>query len=294
MKDKQPLYKAYTPYLYLLPAALILIPFVFLALAQVFIYSVQNYNIFTPPRWIGFENFTNLFRDQKFWLALLNTIRYFAVVVPLLVVLPLFIAVLVNRDLKGINFFRAVFYFPVITSMVVVGIAWKWIYAENGLLNYFLTDLLPLLDDPVNWLSRGDTALASVMAVTVWKGLGYYMIIYLAGLQAIPSHLYEAANIDGAGSFRKLFHVTVPMLFPSISIVTIMSSMAAMKVFDEIFVMTGGGPYGSSRTLVFEIYYNAFEKIKIGYSSAMAVVLFFILLLFSWLSLKFSENKYEK
>ncbi|MBN2655524.1 MAG: sugar ABC transporter permease [Spirochaetales bacterium] len=294
MSEKLRLYKPYTPYLYLLPAAMILIPFVFVALVQVFIYSVQHYNIFTPARWAGASNYLALIQDRKFWDALQNTVKYFLGVVPLLVIIPLFIAVLINREWKGINFFRAVFYFPVITSMVVVGIAWKWIYAENGILNYILTDFIPVLGEPVNWLAQGSTALGSVMVVTIWKGLGYYMIIYLAGLQSIPAHLYEAAQIDGAGRIRQLLHITVPMLLPSISIVTIMSSMAAMKVFDEIYVMTGGGPYGSSRTLVFEVYYNAFEKIKIGYSSAIAVVLFFILLIFSWLSLRFSENKYEK
>jgi putative chitobiose transport system permease protein len=292
--QRKSLYKPYTPYLYLLPAALILIPFVFVALLQVFIYSVQQYNIFTPPRWIGISNYGELIKDKKFWTALWNTVKYFIGVVPLLVALPLLIAVLVNQKLRGVKAFRAIYYFPVITSMVVVGIAWKWIYAENGILNYILIDLFHILNEPLSWLSNGKTALPSVMVVTIWKGLGYYMIIYLAGLQSIPPHLFEAAEIDGANSFLQLIHITIPMLLPSISIVAIMSSMAAMKVFDEIYIMTGGGPYGSTRTMVFEIYYNAFEKIKIGYSSSMAVVLFFILLVFSFFSLKMSENKYEK
>ena len=286
------LYRSFTPYLYLLPAAAVLVPFVFFALLRVFVYSFQEYNIFTPPRWAGLENYRGFLRDPKFWPALANSFRYFLGVVPFLVILPLLIAVAVNRPLKGIRLFRAVFYFPVITSMVVAGIVWKWIYTERGVLNFLLTDILPVLKEPVSWLTNRPTALPAVMAVTIWKGLGYYMVVYLAGLQSIPKELYEAASIDGAGGFLRLIKITMPMLLPSISVVAVLSSMAAMKVFDEIYVMTGGGPFGSTRTLVFEIYINAFDKIRIGYAGAEAVALFLILLIFSYLGLKTSENRY--
>lgn len=286
------LYHPLAPYLYLLPAACILIPFVFFALLRVFVYSFQEYNIFTPPRWIGMENYTRLFQDPKFRTALVNSVRYFLGVVPLLVFLPLLIAAAVNHPLKGMRLFRALFYFPVITSMVVAGIAWKWIYTERGVLNFLLTDILGVLKEPVSWLNNRRTALPGVMGVTIWKGLGYYMVIYLAGLQSIPRELYEAAAMDGAGGFLRLRRITMPMLIPSISVVTILSAMASMKVFDEIYVMTGGGPFGSTRTLVFEIYINAFDRIRIGYAGAEAVVLFLILLIFSYFSLKTSEKRY--
>lgn len=275
-----------TPYLFLLPGCAILGAFIFYPMIQAIWMSLTDYNMITDPNYIAFENYEKLFQDDLFWKTLKNTFIYVIGVVPALVIIPIFMAVLVNQNLKGIGFFRSAYYIPVVTSLVVAGIAWDWVYKENGLLNYIL-ELVGLLTEPIPWLSSTDTAIFAVMVVTIWKGLGYYMIIYLAGLQSIPHELYEAAQIDGANWWKQMTKITIPMLMPFILIVTIMSSIAGMKVFEEIYVMTGGGPLHSSETLVFYIYKEAFDRLNMGYASAAGVVLFLLTLVFSLINIKF-------
>lgn len=284
--------KKWTPYLFLLPGCAILLLFIFYPMLQAIWLSFTQYNMVTEASFIGTENYEELFNDELFWNALKNTIVYLVVVVPALVIVPIFLAVLVNQRLKGIGIFRSIYYIPVVTSLVVAGIAWDWVYKENGLLNYLL-DVLGIISEPIGWLTSTDTAIFAVMVVTVWKGLGYYMIIYLAGLQSIPEDLYEAAEIDGANWWQKITKVTIPMLLPFVLIVSIMSSIAAMKVFEEIYVMTGGGPLHSSETLVFYIYQQAFDNLNMGYASAAGVILFLITLVFSLINLKIlgKDNK---
>ncbi|HAM81389.1 MAG TPA: lactose ABC transporter permease [Ornithinibacillus sp.] len=274
-----------TPYLFLLPGCIILGAFIFYPMLQAIWMSFTDYNMVTDPSFVKLDNYKDLFQDDLFWKTLKNTLIYLIGVVPALVVLPIFLAVLVNQKLKGIGFFRSAYYIPVVTSLVVAGIAWDWVYKENGLLNYVL-DLLNIISEPIPWLTQTQTALFAVMLVTVWKGLGYYMIIYLAGLQSIPESLYEAADIDGANWWQKMTRVTIPMLMPFVLIVTIMSSIAAMKVFEEIYIMTGGGPLHSSETLVFYIYTQAFDRLNMGYASAAGVILFLLTLVFSLINLK--------
>lgn len=279
-----------TPYLFLLPGCIILGAFIFYPMLQAIWLSFTNYNMVTEAEFIGTENYQNLFEDELFWKVLGQTLLYLIIVVPALVILPIFIAILVNQQIRGIAFFRSAYYIPVVTSMVVVGITWKWVYADQGVLNYFL-ESLGIIGEPVHWLTSTSTSIFAVMAVTVWKGLGYYMVIYLAGLQAIPGDLYEAADIDGANKWKQIIHITIPLLMPSIMIVTIMSSISAMKVFEEIYVMTGGGPLNSTKTLVFYIYQEAFENLKMGYASAGGVILFLITLVFSILNIKFMNKR---
>ncbi|MCF6411568.1 carbohydrate ABC transporter permease [Pseudalkalibacillus salsuginis] len=279
-----------TPYLFLLPGCVILGAFIFYPLLQAIWLSFTDYNMITDPAFTGTENYQRLFEDGMFWKTLIQTLIYLVGVVPALIILPIFLAILVNQKLKGIGFFRSAYYIPVVTSWVVVGITWEWVYAEKGVLNYLL-EVVGLINGSVHWLTSEKTALFAVMAVTVWKGLGYYMVIYLAGLQSIPSNLYEAAEIDGANKWQQTIRITIPMLMPSIIIVTVMSSIAAMKVFEEIYIMTGGGPLNSSKTLVFYIYQEAFEKLNMGYASAAGVVLFLITLIFSIVNLKLMGKK---
>ncbi|UAL47080.1 sugar ABC transporter permease [Sutcliffiella horikoshii] len=279
-----------TPFLFLVPGLIILGAFIFYPMLHAIWLSFTNYNIVNDAEFIGLENYQALLEDPLFWKVLGQTLLYLIIVVPALVVLPIFLAILVNKQIKGIGFFRSAYYIPVVTSMVVVGIAWKWVYADQGVLNYIL-DSLGVISAPVNWLTSTSTSIFAVMIVTIWKGLGYYMVIYLAGLQSIPDDLYEAADIDGASKWKQIWHITVPLLMPSIMIVTIMSSISAMKVFEEIYVMTGGGPLNSSKTLVFYIYQEAFEKLQMGYASAAGVVLFLITLIFSIINIKFMNKK---
>ncbi|RWZ54435.1 sugar ABC transporter permease [Halobacillus fulvus] len=283
--------RKFTPFMFLLPGCIILGAFIFYPMIQAIWLSFTDYNMIQQdPNFVGTANYQELFADPLFWKVLGQTLLYLVIVVPALVFLPIFLAILVNQQLRGITFFRSIYYLPVVTSMVVVGIAWKWMYADQGVLNYLL-ESLGIISEPVHWLTSTSTSLFAIMAVTIWKGLGYYMVIYLAGLQAIPSDLYEAADIDGASKWRQIIHITIPLLMPSIMIVTIMSSISAMKVFEEIYVMTQGGPLNSSMTLVYYIYNEAFESLEMGFASAAGVILFIVTLMFSIVNIAFMNKR---
>jgi putative chitobiose transport system permease protein len=272
-----------TPYVFLLPALLILAVSSFWPVLQAIYLSFTDSDIIGSPNFIGLKNYEQLWKDQLFWKVLFNTLIYMVVAVPSLVILPLFLAILVNQKLRGIQFFRAAYYVPVIVSVVVAGIAWKWIYAENGLLNYF-TSIFSSVKIP--WLTNSSTAIFAIIAVTIWKGLGYYMVIYLAGLQTIPQDLYEAAAIDGSDGWRKHVDITIPLLKPYITLVTVISAIAAMKVFEEVYVMSRGGPANSSKTIVYYLYEKGFSSLEMGYASAIGVVLFIVVFVLSVLSVR--------
>lgn len=286
MNSRHPL----LPYLFLLPACTVLGMFVLYPALQAVFLSFTDFNMITPASYVGVANYRSLWHDPFFWSALRHTLLYLAVVVPLLVTLPIFLAMLVNRSLPGMTVFRAALYLPAITSLVISGLVWKWVYEEQGILNYLLL-AAGITDDPVAFLTDPDHALFSVMAVTVWSGMGYYMVIYLAGLQAIPRHLYEVAEVEGVSKWQQTLHITIPLLRPSVAVVTVMSSISAMKVFEEVYVMTQGGPLDASKTLVFYLYQSAFEEFEMGYAAAVGVVLFAITLVFSLINLRFLERR---
>lgn len=281
-----------TPYLFLLPALLILGLTVFLPAMQAFYLSFTRYeyDLTQPPQWIGLANFKRLWSDRVFWKTLQNTVLYLIGVVPILVTFPLAIAILVNQQLRGMNWFRAAFYTPVVISMVVAGIAWRWLYAENGLLNQIIKSVFSVKEG-IGWLTSPQFALFSVMAVTIWKGLGYYMVIYLAGLQAIPADLYEAAAIDGSDGISKHWDITVPLMKPYIVLVAVISAISATKVFEEIYIMTQGGPRNSSKTVVYYLYEQAFQNLEISYACTIGLVLFLAILGLSILNLKLSAER---
>ncbi len=279
-----------TPYLFLLPAILILGLTVFLPAGQAFLLSFTRYeyDLTQLPKWVGFANFSRLWKDPVFWQTLWNTFLYLVCVVPILVIAPLGLAILVNKKLRGINWFRASFYTPVVISMVVAGIAWKFIYAENG----FINQLIKMLGiSAIPWLTSPKLAIFSVMAVTIWKGLGYYMVIYLAGLQAIPAELYEAAAIDGSDGISKHWDITVPLMRPYLVLVAVISAIAATKVFEEVYIMTQGGPSNSSKTVVYYLYEQAFRNFEMSYACTIGLVLFLIIFGLSLLNLKLSQGQ---
>src|SRR4028119_414644 len=282
-----------TPYLFLLPALIVLGLTVFLPALQAFYLSFTQYeyDLTQIPRWVGFANFQRLWVDPVFWRTLGNTLLYLIGVVPVLVVVPLGLAILVNRKLRGINWFRASFYTPVVISMVVAGIAWRWLYAENGLFNQLLKQVG--LEAGIPWLTSPDWAIFSVMVVTVWKGLGYYMVIYLAGLQSIPAELYEAAAIDGSDGYLKHWDITVPLMRPYLVLVAVISAISATKVFEEIYIMTQGGPRNSSKTVVYYLYEQAFSDLEISYACTIGLVLFLLILSLSLLNLKLSQGRFS-
>ncbi len=284
-----------TPYLFLLPALLALCLTVFYPALQALYLSFTRYGVdlTAAPAWVGLQNFQRLWRDPIFWQTLRNTLLYLVCVVPVLVSVPLALAILVNRTLRGMHWFRAAYYTPVIISMVVAGIAWRWLYAENGLFNQLLLPLATLFPglDRVPWLTSPQLALFSVMAVTIWKGLGYYMVIYLAGLQAIPTELYEAGAIDGSDGLQKHWDITIPLMRPYIFLVAVISAISATKVFEEVFIMTQGGPLNSSKTVVYYVYEQAFQNLEINYACTIGLVMFLIILLLSVLRLVFDRQQ---
>lgn len=269
----------WTPYLFLLPALILLGITSFWPVIQAGFLSFTNYDFINNPSFVGWANYQALWRDRVFWKVLTNTFIYLIFAVPFLVVLPLILAILVNQRLRGIQFFRAIYYFPVIVSVVVAGLAWKWVYAEKGILNYFAS-IITFRPVEVSWLTDPKTAIFAIIAVTVWRGLGYYMVIYLAGLQAIPQDLYEAAEIDGSDGWRKHFDITVPLLRPYILLVAVISSISAMKVFEEVYIMSprDGEIANSTKTIVYYLYEKGFSSsLELGYASAVGIVLFAII-----------------
>ncbi len=287
-----------TPYIFLLPALILLFATVFWPAIQAFYLSFTSYeDLYQPPQWIGFDNFRRLWKDAVFWQTLENTFLYLIGVVPILVIAPLGLAILVNQKLRGMNWFRAAYYTPVVISMVVAGIAWKWLYAENGLLNQLLKTVnifpagIPWLTSPEKLLGIVPISLASVMAVTIWKGLGYYMVIYLAGLQSIPADVYEAAAIDGSDGISKHWDITLPLMSPYLALVAVISAISATKVFEEVFIMTQGGPLNSSKTIVYYLYEEAFSHLEISYACTIGLVLFLIILGLSVLRLAINQQE---
>ena len=285
-------YGKFAPYLFLLPAGIILLVFFFIPFFQTVILSFQDYsnNIYNAD-WVGLANYWQIFKNPIFYKVMLNTFIYLIVAVPILAIIPLFLAILINQKIRGITLYKILIYLPVIVSIVVAAIAFKWIYAEQGVLNY----LLSVFHIPaIGWLTNPKYAIYSVILLTIWKGIGYYMMIYLAALMSVPKDLYEACDIDGAGFLRKHLTVTVPHIMPTIALVTTISSISAMKIFAEIYVMTKGGPLNSTKTIVYYIYEKAFENLDLGYASAMSVVLLAVVMVFSLINICcFERNKYK-
>lgn len=278
--------------MFLLPAGIVLLIFFFIPFFQTIGLSFLNYShsIYNPD-FAGIQNYIEILHNPVFYKVMLNTIIYLVVAVPILAIFPLFLAVLINQKIRGITLYKILIYLPVIVSIVVAAIAFKWLYAQDGILNY----LMQICHLPkIGWLTDPRYAIYSVIIVTIWKGIGYYMMIYLASLMSVPKELYEACDIDGANFWQKHLTVTVPHLMPTIALVTTISSISAMKIFAEIYVMTKGGPLDSTKTIVYYIYEKAFENLDLGYASAMAVILLVIVMIFSLINIFcFERGKYK-
>lgn len=280
--------------LFIAPALLITLLFSLIPIGSVFYLSFTRYNIITPPEYVGLENFRDMLTDDAFWLALRHSLIYL-IVTPILIVLSIILAIIVNRPLRGISFFRAIYYLPVISGTVAIGIAWQWLFARQGGLINGLLELLGVIDNAIPWLIAPEYTLPIAMLVTIWSGTGYYMVVFLAGLQGIPQDLYEAAAIDGASRLQQHLYVTVPGLRPSIIFVFIISSLSALKVFDEIYVLTNGtgGVLDSGITMVFYLWKQAFQLQNAGYASAVAVALLLLTMSFSVFNVRYLESRWE-
>lgn len=284
-------------WLFVLPAIAIFGTFIFWPILQVFWLSFHEWSVITPEKpFVGLDNFRTLFNDGDFHIALRNTLWFAAGVVPTQTALGLVLAVLANQKIKGRGFFRTAFYFPSISSSVVISIIFLWLYSQRGLINFVLLKLgfptprppwlanpkgvLEMLlnsvgiDDVSMWLAGPSVALLSIMMMNIWTTMGTMMVVFLAGLQDIPSDVYEAASIDGATRRQQFFHITVPLLRPVVFFVLTLGFIGTFQVFDQIYVMTDGGPAKSTITLGYLVYQEGFSNFAMGYAAAIAVVLF--------------------
>ena len=240
--------------------------------------SFTDYSFGDSWSWVGFGNYIDLFKDQDFRAALVNTILYAVVVIPVSMAISLVVAMGLNQKIKGIGFFRTAFYLPTVTATVAIATIWLWIYNPgSGLANGFLS-LFGFA--PGRWLSDPNTALPSLMVVGIWQGLGTKIIIYLAALQGVSRDLLESAALDGASRWQKFVNVTWPALGPVQFFVLVTSIVGTFQVFDLVYVMTRGGPGSETRVLVLDIYQNAFQDLKLGYASAETVIMMIVIALF--------------
>jgi multiple sugar transport system permease protein len=240
--------------------------------------------------WIGIANYARALHDPVFWQSLKVTLYFVAGTIPFTTTLALALALLLNRPLKGRGFFRASFFLPTVVSLVVVSLIFKQVYSPFGLLNAFLR---ALGFGGHSWLQDPLTALPAVMLMDVWAAIGYYMVIYLAGLQTIPAELYEAAALDGSDGWRRHRHITLPLLLPTTLFVVVINTIRSLQVFIEIYVMTQGGPLDSTRTTVFYLYEQAFRYNEMGYASAIAYLLFVIVMLASLAQSRLFKSKVD-
>ena len=237
--------------------------------------SLTSWDLLTPPQYIGLANYSELLGSTEIHDALLHTLLFIVIYLPAVLVLGLLLAVLLNRPLGGLQFYRTAFFMPVVSSWVAVSLMWKWILNPAfGLVNYILG--LVHLPQP-GWWADPHWALPAVIIASIWKDIGFVMVLLLAGLQGIGRQYYEAARIDGAGAWRCFLHITIPLLSPTIFFVVVISLINSFQVFDQVWVMTGGGPGGASSVLVEQIVQNAFTYSRMGYASALSWLLFAII-----------------
>jgi multiple sugar transport system permease protein len=250
--------------------------------------SVQEWNLIRPARFIGLGNYRDLWDDEDFRRALRNTVYYLVGYLPLVIAGGLGLALLVNRGLRGVNLFRGLYFLPVVTSWVVVSLLWRWLLnPSDGVINWLLGRVG--IEGPGWWTDR-TWAMPSVILASAWKDLGFVMVILLAGLQAIDPTLHEAATIDGAGAWRRLRSVTLPLLTPSLFFVVVISLINGFQVFEQVWVMTDGGPAGASTVVVEQIVKNTFQYGRAGYAAAQSVVLFVIILVVTAVQLRLQKR----
>lgn len=258
------------PWLFLAPALVLMAVFAFWPVLFGTWLAFTDYSLFRPARFVGLDNFRYIFANEMFVTGLRNSVL-FLLIVPCIQAGALGLAVLVNNQLPGIRFFRAALYVPVVTTVSVVGIMWSFMFHEQGTLNAILQQLR-LINAPVGWLSDDTLAIFAVMFVTVWRGLGWYMVMYLAALQAVPRDLYEAATLDGASRWQQFRHITVPMVKPTIVLCTILSVLAALKAYQEVDVLTQGGPLNSTFTALYYAYDQGLKHLKLPRALAASFV----------------------
>ncbi len=257
-------------YLFMAPALFLLIFFVFVPIIGSLPLMFFDYSVLGKTEFTGLDNFIKLFGDQQFRKALFNSIL-FVVIVPVIQILSILLALLVNRKLFGIALFRTLFYIPVVTSMVAVSIMWGFLFDSNGAINTLLMKM-GAIAKPLGFLASTKTAMLCIMFITIWQGLGYYMMLYLGGLQSVPKELEEASWVDGANSLQALIKIKIPMLKPYIWFCSLNSVISAVGVFDVVYVLTKGGPNDATNVINYYSYVKAFQDFEFGYAAAIGAI----------------------
>jgi multiple sugar transport system permease protein len=257
--------------------------------------SVFRWDLLTPPVYIGAAQFRELlFNDQQFRRVVLNTFFFTFGTVPLRVILSLLLAMALNQGLRGTTTYRVVYFMPVVTSLVAAALVFQWVFNGNfGILNGFLwtiSGLTGISIHPPDWLNSTTWAMPAVMILNLWKNVGFTTVIYIAGLQAIPQELYEAAEVDGAGAWARFRHITLPMVSPTTFFVLVMSLIWAFQVFEEAYIMTRGGPAFATTTVVYYIYLNAFRWSRMGKAAAISWLLFAVIFIFTVLQVRYQRR----
>ena len=276
---------------FLAPSFVHLIVFIFTPIAFAAYLSVHRWDIIVSDQpFIGLDNFKEMLSDPTFWNAFKNTFIY-SLNVPLGMIISLSVALMMHKRMKGVGFLRTLYFLPSVTSFVAIALVWMWIYHPSfGAANFFL-NLVGL--PPLQWLNSAQTAMISIIIFSVWLGLGYQMVIFLAGLQGIPDELYEAALIDGASGWKRFWRITLPLLKPTTFFILVTSLIGSFQVFTSVYVMTGGGPVRSTDVVVYHIYQAAWEQLRMGYASAMSWVLFIIIMIATWVQFKLMGREVE-
>lgn len=277
------------PYLLIFPSISFLSVFVLLPLMMTLALSFTDWNLISIDfNWVAFENYKKLFHDRGFWEVVGNTFVFGGFSVGLTIVFALGLAVLLDKKIRGVRFFRSILLLPYITPMVAVSTVWIWLFDQHfGLINWFLGWFgVP----QVPWLTKPGWAMAAIIIVKVWKVVGYYTILLIAGMQNIPEHLYEAARIDGAGERHIFYRITLPLLSPYLLFVMIVAIIASFQDFDQVYMMTQGGPVDSTNMLIYYLYQFGFEFFEAGYASSVAMMLFLSLFFITWLQIYISRK----
>lgn len=282
--------RALTAWLFLLPSLLVLTVFLIYPMIQAGYLSLTNYNLIRQAEFVGFSNYIELWHDPAFWNSMRVTAFYAIVVTPVTVFMALGLALLLNRKFVGRSFTRTAVFLPFIVSLGIVSIAWSFLLDPRiGLLAYWFRGLGIVPEQ--GWLADPRYALAAVMIVGIWKNVGFYMVMYLAGLQSIPADLYEAARLDGTNVWQRFRNVTWPLLSNQTLLVSVMALIATLQAFDQIYVMTRGGPFFRTETLVMLVYRQGFQELRFGYGAAISYVLLFIVFVFSMVQWGYFRRK---
>lgn len=252
--------------------------------------SLCEWNSGTAIKFVGLDNFIQMFtKDNSFWISLKNTVYFTVVTVPVTLIISLFLAIVMNKPLKGRTFFRSVLFFPYVASLVAIAVVWMALFnPSKGPVNSLLMAIG--ISNPPRWAASQEWAMPTIIGLTVWKGMGYYMIVYLAALQGVSRDLYEAASLDGANKWQQFLHVTWPGVTPTTFYILMMLMVSTFKSYDTMYITTQGGPGEATKTLAYHIYNSAFVSSKFGYASAIAMVLFVIVICMTLIQFKFEKR----